>query len=137
MYNKYIKKFKRGDIVGMFGLMETLFPIMFLLVFTLVLGGFIFTIGRGISTWHKNNNSPRLVVNAIVSDKHEDISHHHHNHDGMHHSTTSTSYYVTFTVEGGERLVLEVNRHEYGYLLVNDEGKLTFQGTRYLGFERE
>lgn len=76
-------------------------------------------------------------MNAIVSDKHEDVSYHHYNNNGMHHRTSSTDYYVTFTVEGGERLVLEVNRHEYGYLVVNDEGKLTFQGTRYLGFERK
>lgn len=123
--------------MGTFDFMFTLFPIMFFIVFIIVIGGIIFSIGRGITTWHKNNNSPRLVVNAIVSDKHEDVSYHHHNNNGMHHRTSTTDYYVTFTVEGGERLVLEVNRHEYGYLVVNDEGKLTFQGTRYLGFERK
>lgn len=78
-----------------------------------------------------------MVVNAIVADKHEDVSVHHHNDNGMSHSTSSTSYYVTFTVEGGERLVFQVDRQEYGYLIVNDQGKLTFQGTRYLGFDRE
>lgn len=123
--------------MGTFDFMFTLFPIMFFIVFIIVIGGIIFSIGRGVTTWHKNNNSPRLVVNAIVSDKHEDVSYHHHNNNGMHHRTSSTDYYVTFTVEGGERLVLEVNRHEYGYLVVNDKGKLTFQGTRYLGFERK
>lgn len=123
--------------MGTFDFMFTLFPIMFFIVFIIVIGGIIFSIGRGVTTWHKNNNSPRLVVNAIVSDKHEDVSYHHYNNNGMHHRTSSTDYYVTFTVEGGERLVLEVNRHEYGYLVVNDEGKLTFQGTRYLGFERK
>lgn len=123
--------------MGTFDFMFTLFPIMFLIVFIIVIGGIIFSIVRGVTTWHKNNNSPRLVVNAIVSDKHEDVRHHHHNHNGMHHTSSSTDYYVTFTVEGGERLVLEVSREEYGYLVVNDEGKLTFQGTRYLGFERE
>lgn len=123
--------------MGMHDLIFTLFPFMFFTVFIIVIGAFIFTIVKGVSTWHKNNNSPRLVVNAIVSDKHEDVSYHHHNNNGMNHRTSSTDYYVTFTVEGGERLVLEVSREEYGYLVVNDEGKLTFQGTRYLGFERE
>ena len=123
--------------MGMFGLMDTLFPIMLFTIFAIVIGAFIFTIVRGITTWHKNNNSPRLVVNAIVADKHEDVSVHHHNDNGMSHSTSSTSYYVTFTVEGGERLVFQVDRQEYGYLIVNDQGKLTFQGTRYLGFDRE
>ena len=121
----------------MFDLMSTLFPILFITVFIIVIGGFIFTMVKGVSTWHKNNNSPRLVVNAIVSDKYEDVSYHHHNNNGMNHTTSSTDYYVTFTVEGGDRLVLKVSREEYGYLVVNDEGKLTFQGTRYLGFERE
>ena len=117
--------------MGLFGLMDTLFPIMFFTIFAIVIGAFIFTIVRGITTWHKNNNSPRLVVNAIVADKHEDVSVHHHNDNGMSHSTSSTSYYVTFTVEGGERLVFQVDRQEYGYLIVNDQGKLTFQGTLF------
>ena len=121
----------------MFDLFNSLFPILFLIIFTLVIGTFIITMVKGVSTWHKNNNSPRLVVNAVVSDKHEDVSYHHHNNNGMVHTTSNTDYYVTFTVEGGERLVLAVDRQEYGYLVVNDQGKLTFQGTRYLGFERE
>lgn len=120
----------------MFDFVTMIFPILFVTIFVIVIGAFIFTMVKGVSTWHKNNQSPRLVVNAIVSDKHEDVNYH-HNNDGMSHSTSSTDYYVTFTVEGGDRLVLAVSREEYGYLVVNDEGKLTFQGTRYLGFERK
>ena len=97
---------------------------------------FVVTIGKNISTWNKNNHAPRLVVNAMVIDKHEDVRFHHHNNNGMGHTSSSTTYYVTFDVEGGERLVFQVERHEYATLIPNDEGKLTFQGTRYLGFER-
>ena len=31
---------------------------------------------------------------------------------------------------------LQLQGHEYGLLIEGDKGKLTFQGTRYLGFER-
>ncbi|WP_330601554.1 DUF2500 domain-containing protein [Holdemanella porci] len=52
------------------------------------------------------------------------------------HTTTSTSYYVTFLVESGDRIELCVSGTEYGMLVEGDTGRLTFQGTRYLSFER-
>jgi len=39
-------------------------------------------------------------------------------------------------VESGDRMELKVSRSEYGLLIVGDRGKVSFQGTRYLGFER-
>lgn len=53
---------------------------------------------------------------------------------GMH-TTSSTSYYVTFQVESGDRIEFCVKGSEYGMLVEGDRGRLTFQGTRYLGFE--
>ena len=52
------------------------------------------------------------------------------------HSTTSTSYYVTFQFESGDRSEFSLSGSQYGMLAENDTGMLTFQGTRYLGFER-
>ena len=49
----------------------------------------------------------------------------------------STSYYVTFQVESGDRIELGVSGMEYGMLIEGDTGRLSFQGTRYLSFERE
>ena len=46
------------------------------------------------------------------------------------------SYYVTFLVESGDRIELCVSGTEYGMLVEGDTGRLTFQGTRYLSFER-
>ena len=48
--------------------------------------------------------------------------------------TTSTRYYVTFQVESGDRMEFSVSGREYGLLVEGDTGRLTFQGTRYLGF---
>ena len=121
-----------------FGMGIDMFNIMFVLVFGIVIVMFIVTAVKGIGTWHKNNNSPRLTVEATVVS----TSVHHHNNagdaTGAHgmHTTTSTTYYATFQVASGDRMELLVGGREYGVLAEGDFGELTFQGTRYLGFER-
>ena len=122
--------------MSMFGF--GLFNIMFFLVWFVVLGTFIITAVRGITQWSKNNHSPRLTVPATVVAKRQNVSRHRH-HTGtsnMHYSTHSTTYYVTFQVESGDRMELGMSGYEYGMLVEGDRGNLTFQGTRYLGFER-
>ena len=52
------------------------------------------------------------------------------------HTTSSTWYYVTFLVDSGDRMELSVSGSEYGMLVEGDRGRLSFQGTRYLSFER-
>lgn len=122
-----------------FGLFQTMFSV----VFIFVIGMFIVTAVKGISTWNKNNNSPRLTVPAAIVAKRMDVSHHQHANAGDitgahgHHYSTSTWYFVTFQVESGDRMELSVNGAEYGMLAEGDKGKLSFQGTRYLSFERE
>lgn len=122
---------------------DTIFNILFPLMFLLVFGVILFTIIGNISTWNKNNHSPRLTVPATVVAKRTNVFHHHHGNAGDasgahgYMTTTDTSYYVTFQVESGDRMELSVTGSEYGMLVEGDEGKLSFQGTRYLGFERE
>ncbi len=123
----------------MFGLFEGFFGIAFVLIFVLVFGIFLFAIIKGISTWNKNNHSPRLTVEATVVSKRENVSHSHHQSgsDGsMSYVTTSTTYYITFQFESGDRLELQVQGYDYGMIVEGDRGKLSFQGTRFLGFER-
>ena len=120
---------------------ETMFKVTFgfsFVMFFLVFGIILFTFIKGISQWNKNNNSPRLTVNAKVVTKTMNVSrHHHHHHNHMHsHTSTSSTYYVTFEVESGDRMELIVPRSEYGLIVEGDQGKLTFQGTRFLNFER-
>ena len=120
-----------------FSVMEILFPFFFFAVFGMVLIVLVVTLVRGIGEWHKNNNSPRLTVPAKVVSKRTSVSHgHHHGAHGHMHTTSSTWYYVTFEVESGDRMELGVSGSEYGMLAEGDSGKLTFQGTRYLSFER-
>ncbi len=108
--------------------MEGIFYIMFFLV----MGMFIVTIIRNIGEWVNNNNSPRLSVDAKIVGKRMKTHHHHSN--GHHHHTHS--YYITFEVQSGDHMELKVPRIEYGLFVEGDEGVLSFQGTRFLGFER-
>lgn len=113
------------------------FEMMFFLVFFLVICMFVVTIIRGIGQWNHNNHSPRLKVEALVTAKRTAVSHHYHSDaNGAGHTSASTSYYVTFQVESGDRMELSVKGSEYGMLSEGDKGLLSFQGTRYLGFER-
>jgi len=128
---------------SLFGLFESM---MFNIVPVIVILGFIFVFGTiivrsiiGVKQWKRNNESPVLTVDATVVAKRADVHYHYHNTgtDNMHHHTSSsTTYYVTFEVPSGDRLEFRVRGSEYGLLAENDAGKLTFQGTRYLGFER-
>lgn len=120
-------------------LMETVFPIMFAAVFALIFGTIIVNLVRGVSTWSKNNKSPRLTVDAVAVSKRESVSHRHHNSgvdNSVSYTTTSTTYYVTFQFESGDRLELHVQGDDYGMIVEGDRGRLSFQGTRFLGFER-
>ncbi len=120
-----------------FSFFNSMFPIMFGLVFVIVIGVFLFVFVNGIRTWNKNNHSPRLSVRARVVAKRTSVSHrHHHTGTGNVHMGTDTSYYATFEVESGDRMELHVSGHEYGQLAEGDTGILSFQGTRYLSFSR-
>ena len=79
------------------GFMFDIFPILFMVVFILILGVILISLGRGVSQWHKNNQSPVLTVQAEVVTKRADVRHHHHNTGGVGamHTTSSTFYYAT------------------------------------------
>ena len=113
-----------------FGVTFSIMQVIMLLVFVLVLGSIIVTLIRGVGEWNKNNQSPKLTVPATVVAKRSDV------HRGIETMHTFTSYYVTFQVESGDRMEFEVSDMEYGMLAEGDSGELTFQGTRYLNFQR-
>ncbi len=108
------------------GFIFGIFPIIFLAVFGLVFGMIISTLVKGAKQNHQNNNAPRVTSEATVVTKRTKVW-------GDHSHTT---YYATFQFESGDRLELEIPHDRFGYLVEGDHGKLTFQGTRFLGFER-
>lgn len=105
-----------------------MFNILFSLPFVMFLVVFVLILVKGVGQWNKNNQSPRLTVSATVVAKRTHVRHH---DDG-----SVTHYYATFQFESGDRLELHIPRNQIGYLVEGDRGELSFQGTRFLGFER-
>lgn len=125
----------------MFDVMDSVFPVLFGLVFCLVMGMFIYAIVSNVKEKRANDAAPVLTVEALVKTKRMDTYHTSPTYDGDGHRTSSgsyhTSYYATFEVESGDRLELQVSDYEYGQLAEGDRGKLTFQRKRFLQFDRE
>lgn len=116
-----------------------MFDFLFTLVFILIGGMIVYAIVAGISEWNSNNNSPRLTVSALIVSKRVWVNPQHMRTGVYAHHSHHSFYvcYVTFEVESGDRMELSVPVGEYGLLAEGDRGQLSFQGTRYLGFERE
>ncbi len=117
-------------------------PLMTILiaVFAALLIG---AVGRGLYVWVRNNRSPRETAEARVVTKRMKVSGHGGHAgartvSGMNGAgfSTYTRYFVTFELENGKRLELGMKDPEYGMLAEGDRGRLSYQGTRYLGFER-
>lgn len=52
-------------------------------------------------------------------------------------SQVYTSYFATFEMNDGERVEFQLYDRDYGLLVEGDEGVLSYQGTRWHGFERK
>jgi hypothetical protein len=94
------------------------------------MAAFLYNVIKGIRRWSFNNNQPLELETAAVRSRRTNIV-------GGSNDTTRTDYFVTFELKNGDRLEFEVKPAEFGQLVDGDYGKLSFQGTRYLGFERE
>lgn len=123
-----------GGFDGFFGMLN-LFSGLFGIVFVLVFGMILYTLIRNIKQERKNDQSPRLTVEAKVVAKR--TNHTRHSGERHHMAHTTTTYFVTFEVESGDRMELRLQGHEYGLIVEGDRGELTFQGTRFLGFARK
>jgi len=106
---------------------STSFPILFLAMFGLVFGMIVSTLVKNAKNERKNDASPRLTSDATVVTKRTHVR-------GDHAHTT---YFATFQFESGDRLELQIPHDRFGYLVEGDRGKLHFQGTRFLDFERK
>jgi Protein of unknown function (DUF2500) len=105
-------------------------PIFIGIIFVIVISFILISLFKGISQWSKNNDSPVLSVRAKVLGKRTAVR-------GGGETRAYSQYYITFEVESGDRLELKVKDTDYGMLVEGDQGELTFQGRRYLGFDRQ
>ena len=76
----------------------------------------------------RNDRFPRLTVPATVIGKRTYVR--------LDDGDSFTHYYATFQFQSGDRLELAIPRNQIGYLVEGDRGQLSFQGKRFLGFER-
>ena len=104
----------------------SIFPIMFLFAFVFVFGTVISVFVRSAKQNRINNNSPKVTSEVTVVAKRTHVR-------GDHAHTT---YFATFQFTSGDRLELQIPYNQFGYLVEGDNGKLTFQGTRFLEFQR-
>ena len=120
-----------GTGIGVIGIVGIL---MSLLTTAIIVGVIVYV----LKNHRKNNKSPCLTVNATLVSKRERISgsSYNHNTDSTFHNNITTFYYATFQFESGDRMEFNMPVYEYGLLLEGDRGQLTFQGTRYISFDR-
>lgn len=120
------------DLSWMFDFSGTVMPI-FLIV---MVGILAVSAGRGLLQWSRNNSSPMLTIPARIVSKRSEIRQQQAQEENGS-SRTSTTYYLTYELNGGSRIEFKVDGHEYGMSAEGDKGMLTYQGTRYHGFERQ
>ncbi|OKP77650.1 hypothetical protein A3844_29285 [Paenibacillus helianthi] len=119
------------DPAWMFDLTGTVIPI-FLAV---VIGIVAVSAGRGLLVWSRNNSSPLLTIPARIVSKRSELRQ--QLQDDNNNSRTNTTYYLTYELENGVRMEFKVDGNEYGMSAEGDRGILTYQGTRYQGFQRQ
>ena len=113
-------------------------PFIFLIIVFVIMVILVNKMNR----WSQNNNSPETTVEAVVSEKRDRDSLQQIPNGGD--PTGAQGFqlipeihrYVVFTVDTGETMEFSVTEGEFRSLQKGERGRLTFQGTRYLGFER-
>ena len=111
--------------------MENLIILIFVAVFGFAIFMVFKAIFNSIAEKQYNDSQPVLTKDVKITGKRSAVS------GGSGDSSVSTYYYITFEfVEDRQRLELEVEDEIYGLTAEGDSGKLTFQGRRFLDFER-
>ena len=115
---------------SMFNIVSIIVPVGFVIILSLIL----IQVFRGLRQWNSNNQSPIQTMEVTIVAKRTEVSH--HSNVGTHHSSSSTYHYATFEADDRSRMELGVRGQDFGMLVEGDKGLLTFQGTRFKGFER-
>ncbi len=120
------------DFAG-FGVLFAIVPILIGVVFVLIIGTIANAIIKSVRQWAYNNGQPVQSVAATVVAKRTNTWGTSGTDTG---GSVNTSYYATFETQDGGRQELGLSGRDYGLLVEGDRGTLSFQGTRYKGFDR-
>jgi hypothetical protein len=114
--------------------MFTIVPVIIGVGFVVILVVIVVGARKGIAEWADNNSKPVLSERARVVAKRSETSGNVNTNTG---GNVATWYYVTFELPTRDRKEFSIRGKEYGMLSEGDEGTLTYQGTRYHGFQRK
>lgn len=111
--------------------------ILIAIVLLAVIGGIVAIIVTSIVRKRRNDLAPQKAANASVLAKHTSTQQHPIAGDasGAHGYTTFTIYHVTFLTDDNAQLEFAVDGTVYDRLTEGVRGRLTYQGTRFLGFQ--
>lgn len=115
---------------GLFRDMPIVFKLFFFGIAGIIAATLVYAIVSGIVRWSRNNASPLLTETSKVVAKRTEMS------GGSENSSARTYYYVTFEFAEGGRVELQVAGRQFGLIAEGDVGRLTYQGTRFKGFDR-
>lgn len=99
------------------------FQTIFFITLILIISLFVVVILKGVKEKRNNDKAEILKRYGTVISKRIFVR-------------SFTTYYVTFELDNSERKEFRVSAEKYGLLVENDYGLLTFQGTRFMSFER-
>lgn len=126
----------------MWGSETLVFELFFLMAFAIIAAFIAANLVRDTKEWNRNNHLPRLTISCKIVEKRAEVCYTQRTVGGDANDVTRmqmvscTTHYVTFQSEDGEQMEFSVDGREYGLLSEGDFGKLSFQGTRFLDFER-
>lgn len=122
----------------MFQSVFDLIPIFFFLMFAVMFGVIIFTVVKTARERRGNDGASLRRLEARVASKRSRVGRFVQSADGDKVSARGplarSVYHVTFLVQDGGKLELQVSESDYGKLTEGVRGTLSVQGTRYLDF---
>lgn len=115
------------------------FMLFFFGIGALIVGVILFALLRGLYIWNKDNHSPRVTEEAEVYTKRQDVSTFTKKGRDVHfgsYRSIYVRYFVVFQTRNSGIVKLKVRSDDFDMVREGEKGLLTFQGTRFLGFEK-
>lgn len=115
----------------MLNMMIYVVPVFFLIVFILLL----FFISKGMQESTENNLKPVIPVSVLIVSKRVAISHNHNSPSRV--NATIPRYFIGVQYTNGEMQEFVVSGIDYEVIETGAKGVLSFQGSKFIDFERE
>ncbi|MFD0588953.1 DUF2500 domain-containing protein [Paenibacillus sp. GCM10027627] len=126
-----------GSGGGFFGFVTTIFPIMFIIVFIIVMGGILYTTTNHLrNTRAKEESSYAKIVGKRMEVRNGANLHQNQNGLGQMNSSSRTYYYITLEFDDGTRREYLDVKGLYGLVVEGDSGYAATKRQWIVAFER-